>query len=464
MAISGQWEATTMQQQNPRMFGGYYQVAQVISTGPLLTMYTAYHLYSSDLVGLWVVELPPTVDEEAAERLLRVFEQRRRVNSPHVIHVYDWGVDERGVFIATDPPRGVTLRHVLETENLEVERALDLSRQMARGLVALQAQGVVDIDMRPQLVTVSMVGEQYRVQLDDIGLRLLLKQLGYMNSQPGGDIGYLDPRYAAPESLQNRLIGAASDVYQLGLLIYETIASRVPFVGRTAAETEAMQCQQPLPPITLFRTDTPQVVQDLLGRALAKDPAQRFPDAAALLQALENLPIGGIAQFSPAGGGNGGNGGEMADDKETVESQSVDDASTVIPAPPDTSSFNTDVEGALAYLYFEPEGEGPAAQRFAIKSNYAIVGRVDPKRGITPEIDLNTVDSQMTVSRQHARIRYDKHTFTIEDLKSRNKTRLRGLTLTPLQAEPLKDGDVVHFGSVRMVFRVASAKDATVVP
>src|ERR1700674_1058906 len=163
-----------MQQQNPRMFGGYYQVGQVISTGPLLTIYTAYNRYSSDVVGLYLVELPPTIDEESAARLLQVFEGRRQVNSPHVIHVYDWGVDGASVFIATDPPRGLTLRHVLDTENLEIERALDLARQMARGLVALQAQGIVGIDMRPQLVTVDMVGENYRVQLDDIGLRLLL--------------------------------------------------------------------------------------------------------------------------------------------------------------------------------------------------------------------------------------------------------------------------------------------------
>src|SRR5579863_3052202 len=172
-----------MQQQNPRMFGGYYQVGQVISTGPLLTTYTAYNRYSTDVVGLYVVELPPAVDEESAERLLQGFEQRRQVNSPHVIHVYDWGVDDGSVFIATDPPRGLTLRHVLDTENLEIEleRALDLARQMARGLVALHAQSMIGIDMRPQLVTVEIMGENYRAQLDDIGLRLLLKQLGYMN-------------------------------------------------------------------------------------------------------------------------------------------------------------------------------------------------------------------------------------------------------------------------------------------
>lgn len=446
-------------QQNPRMFGGYYSVAQVISTGPLLTIYTAYHHYSSDRVGLYVVELPPTMDEEAVERHLQVFEKRRQVDSPHVMHVYDWGVDEGSIFIAADPPRGVTLRHVLDEENLKIERAVDLARQMARGLVALQAQGIVGIDMRPQLVTISTAGEASYAQLDDIGLRQLLKQSGYMNSQPGGDIGFLDPRYASPESLQNGLIGAASDVYGLALLLYEMIANRVPFVGRTAAETEAMQCQNLLPPITLYCPDTPQSMQDLLARALEKDPAQRFPDAVALLQALESLPIG-VSPYPVASASGGGDGGEMRDDdgKETVESQSVDDVSTVVPISSDTSSFNTDVEGALAYLYFEAEGEGQESQRFAIKGNYAIVGRVDPKRGITPEIDLNSVDSLMTVSRQHARIRSDKSGFTIEDLKSRNKTRLRGSTLPPLQPEPLRDGDVVHFGSVRMVFRVAGSK------
>src|SRR5581483_921730 len=309
----------TMQQQNPRLFGGYYQVGQVISTGPLLTIYTAYNRYSSDVVGLYVVELPPTMDEESAERLLQVFEQRRKVNSPHVMHVYDWGTDGASIFIATDPPRGLTLRHVLDAESLEIARALDIARQLARGLVDLQAQGMIDIDMRPQLVTIDMAGEIYRAQFDDIGLRHLLQQLGYMNSQHGGNIGYLDPRYAAPESIQHGPIGVWSDVYQLGLLIYEIITGRLPFVGRTPAETEVMQCTGPLPPMAQFSQEMPQALQDIMDRALAKNPAQRFPNAAALLQALESLPIAGQPPLSHSGG----DGDESRDDKETVESESV---------------------------------------------------------------------------------------------------------------------------------------------
>src|SRR5258708_14064721 len=88
-------------------------------------------------------------------------------------------------------------------------------------------------------------------------------------------------------------------------------------------------------------------------------------------------------------------------------------------------------EGIYAFLCLEKDGE--SIQRFAIKDKYVIVGRVDPKRGVKPEIDLTAIDPRMTVSRQHARIRYEKTFFYIEDLKSRNKTRLSELPLVPLK-------------------------------
>jgi len=93
-------------------------------------------------------------------------------------------------------------------------------------------------------------------------------------------------------------------------------------------------------------------------------------------------------------------------------------------------------------------------QRFALKQHNTIVGRRDPKRGYTPDIDLSTLDTKMTVSRQHARIRFEEALFSIEDLKSRNKTRLNELALAPLQTERLQDGDIIHFGSVRLKFEV----------
>jgi hypothetical protein len=339
---------------------------------------------------------------------------------------------------------------------------------MARGLVALQSQGIADIDMRPQLITVDILAESDRAQFDDIGLRLLLKQLGYGQDQHD-DLGDLDPRYASPEHLQKGRVGPWSDIYQLGLLIYEVVAGRLPFVGHNPAETSMLQVSAPVPRLAQFTFMAPPALQDLLDCALAKDPAQRFVSAQALLSALESVAALAPAPMSPQPSGDQLTPapGMLAATQmkgQTTEmgamSTPVDVALEETAIEGDSTVFKTAVnpgeggagESALAYLDFEQEGQPPL--RFAIKSNYVIVGRVDPKRNIRPEIDLTGVDPRMTVSRQHARIRYEKTFFYIEDLKSRNKTRLGELTLAPLKAELLKHGDVVHFGSVRVVFRV----------
>jgi pSer/pThr/pTyr-binding forkhead associated (FHA) protein len=87
------------------------------------------------------------------------------------------------------------------------------------------------------------------------------------------------------------------------------------------------------------------------------------------------------------------------------------------------------------------------------------VGRSDPRRGLHPDIDLSALDPKMTVSRQHARISYQGTLFYIEDLKSHNKTRLGELTLVPLKPELLHHGDIVHFGAVRLVFKIPGKAD-----
>lgn len=460
-----------MIQRNPRVIGGIYQTGQVITSGSVLTQYTAYNRNTGDVVGLYVVELPPALDQAAVSLLLQPLERRRPVQSAHVIHVFDWGIDDTRAYIATDAPRGVTLRHVLDTENIDLRRALELAQQLARGLVALHSQGIADIDMRPQLITIDMLDETDRAQFDDIGLRLILKLLGYPQGQRPEDISYLDPRYASPEQIQQRQTGPWSDIYQLGLLIFELVAGRLPFVGRTPSATEVLQVSAPVPRLAQFTPEAPPALQDLLDRVLSKDPPQRLPGAEALLSALES-----IARFSTTGvdatnfasltippvsaeGPTNEMTAAAAQDDRALQSTVIDEDSALFQALSERTRSEAE-EGVLAYLCYEPE-DGQV-QRFAINSNYVIVGRRDPKRNIRPEVDLSSIDPRMTVSRQHARIRYEKTFFYIEDLKSHNKTRLGQLTLTPLKAELLRPGDVIYFGSVRMVFRLPVMKEAPV--
>src|SRR5438552_11524361 len=113
----------------PRQIGSVYQLGQVITSGGVLSTYTAYNRNTNDVVGLLVIECSPSIDDQALTQLMQPLERRRALHSPNVIRVYDWGIDGSRLYIATDPPRGITLRQVLDSENVDVHRALDLLRQ-----------------------------------------------------------------------------------------------------------------------------------------------------------------------------------------------------------------------------------------------------------------------------------------------------------------------------------------------
>ena len=431
---------------NPRLIGGVYHVGQVITQSPTLTTYTAYNRNTSDVVGILVFGLPPTVEAEAALRYLEPLKRRRLVESPHVIHIFDWGIDGSRIYITTDPPRGISLRTVLDNETLDLKRAVEMAKQITRGLIALQAKNIENIDMRPQLITVDMVEEVDRVQLDDAGLRRFFNQMGSTYGQQD-DVGFFEPRYVSPEFIQGGRIGPWSDVYQVGLLLFEMVTGRPPFVGRTPNETRTLQCNGPIPQMIQYREDVPQALQELVDRMIAKEPAQRILNATALLAAFETLPV--LQESMKSLSTSPASVMPKLDSSFRANERSTDSDSKYVALK---ANLDAGRDKEYAYLCFEEEGR--ETRRFVIKDTYVVVGRVDPRRGLKPEVDLTSIDPGMTVSRQHARIRFWKTFFSIEDLKSRNKTRLGERTLTPLKAELLRDGDVVYFGSVRVIFKV----------
>jgi pSer/pThr/pTyr-binding forkhead associated (FHA) protein len=119
-------------------------------------------------------------------------------------------------------------------------------------------------------------------------------------------------------------------------------------------------------------------------------------------------------------------------------------------------------ESAKIYAFLDIQQNEQVVQRIALKESAVIIGRIDPKRGIAPDIDLTPFDASNTVSRQHARIHLAQDSFSLEDLNSRNKTRLGESILTPLKQEALQNGDVVSFGSVKATFRLLGTSELPV--
>ncbi len=456
-----------MAQQDAHLISGIYRPGQIITTGGMLTAYTAYNNNTNDIVGLYVITLQTQEQIATTHALLQGLARRQCLYSPHVMRVHDWGVDGNRAYIATDPPRGVTLQHVMDNENVDIKRSIDLIQQLLQGVKTLHQQGIYGLDLRPQLITVDTVGVNDRVQIDDIGLRTLLLSLGYMSSQQSNDIGFLDPRYSPPEYISNGQIGPWSDVYQAGLLLFTLVTGRLPFVGRTPAETGVLQNTGPIPAIQQYKHSAPLALQELLEQVLAKDPTRRFPHVDAFISTLSLIPIptptGGYPRIelekevSPSQPTVG-----LTGEMPLLENEEVDPTGRTIPPqnmlPTGLAAINRAVfrvpttTGVYAYLCFEHSSND--IERFAMTEKNVIVGRQDPKRGTMPDIDLTKIDPKMTISRKHACIRFEENFFYIEDLQSHNRTRLGDRILTPLKAELLQHGDTVQFGSVRMTFEI----------
>lgn len=452
-----------MSQRNARLIGGIYRLGQVITAGGMLTISTAYNRNTNDMVGLSIIEISPTILPQTVQQLLQTLEQRRSIQSPHVLRVHNWGIDGSRVYIATDPPHGITLQYVLNTENISIQRALDLSQQIAAGLKLLHEQRLSGHDLRPQLITVDSAGVTDLVQIDDIGLRPLLNALGYVNSQRNNDIGFLDPRYAPPEYINGGQIGPWSDIYQIGLLLFELVTGRPPFVGRNPAETGVMQSTEPPPRMKQYKHDTPAALQEVIDHALAKNPAMRFTSIEALQTALATVEKPAARSYPIEQGMMAQISGGLTRDMPPIDDDIALRATLIEGRHPVQHTFDKvsqeAVTDAKPYAYLCYEKDGVEIQHYAILQKAVIIGRVDPKRGFSPDIDLSTLDTNMTVSRQHARIRFEETFFYIEDLKSRNKTRLGELTLTPLKVELLQHGDTVQFGNVRMKFNISALHD-----
>ncbi len=453
-----------MPQRDIRLINGNYKLGQQISSNSLLTNYTALDRNTNDVVGLSLIELPQHVQQESIPRFLQAFENRQRVDSPHVLKLYQCGSEGNRIYFVTDPPRGVTLQYVFDHENIELTRALDICRQVALGLSALHNQHIAGIDLRPRFITVDVTEATDRVQIDDIGLRSLLRSLRATGTGVYDDLTAIDPLYAAPEYLNAQAIGPWSDIYAVGTLLFMLISGRLPFVGNTESETANLQCNSPVPNLHLYTHEATPVLQELINRAMAKAPENRFSDAARLLKAIESvlkqphitpssqtLATQAITSIKNVGTETATS---SPDGEQSHSMQMLANTPWHIPLPTPL--------GIYAFLTLAQSSEtGSKKVRLVVTQKTTIIGRADPKRGVQPDIDLTQFDPDMTVSRQHACLRFEDTFFSLEDLKSRNKTRINGHILPPLTAEPIQHGAILSLGSVRISFEVPGMDETT---
>ena len=259
------------------VLAGRYEILAVLGRGGMGTVYSARDRVIDETVALKVLRPEIAGSPEFAQRFLTEVRLARRVTHPNVCRIHEYGEDGGLRFLVMELVQGRDLRGVLSKGELAPERALAIAIQAAEALQAIHDAGIVHRDLKTANVMVDGAGG---VKLMDFGIAKPMS-----GGQAAAPSGYVvgTPEYMSPEQGRGRTVDTRSDIYSLGVVVYELFTGRVPFHADTPIATLMMHVEAPPP---LDDPALPAGVVAVLRRALAKDPADRFPTAQAMADAL----------------------------------------------------------------------------------------------------------------------------------------------------------------------------------
>jgi serine/threonine-protein kinase len=280
---------------------GRYEIRSKIGEGGMGEVYLARD--TSELertVALKFLPAEVAADQKRMQRFIQEAKTVSALNHPNILTIYEFGQADSVRFIAMEYVDGVTLRDEMRERRLKLHDVLDLSMQIAAALNAAHEAGVVHRDIKPENI---MVRRDHIVKVLDFGLaKLTMKsataerervdsQAGtkvLINTEPGLVMGTAS--YMSPEQSQGSArVDHRTDIWSLGVVLYECIAGRVPFEGKDIhRQIIAIQETDP-PPLSRFAEGVPERLEEIVEKALAKDPDERYQTAKDLLIDLRNL-------------------------------------------------------------------------------------------------------------------------------------------------------------------------------
>jgi eukaryotic-like serine/threonine-protein kinase len=276
------------------LFAGRFRIESVLGVGGMGTVYLAQHEVLRRQVALKVIRTDLEHEEELAPRFRREARAASRVDNPHVTYILDFGEAPGGrAYLAMEYVEGLSLDRVLARDGaFEVPRALDLLKQIAEALAAAHACNVIHRDLKPNnIVLTTHEGQPDFVKILDFGLAKILDLTTTSVVTPLGHT-YGTPEYISPEQAVDHPLDARADIYGFGVLAFELLVGEVPFTGNTTQVVTAhVRKPAPAPSSSSQRGDIPKALDAVVLRCLAKDPAQRYQRAGALLEVLNSIEV-----------------------------------------------------------------------------------------------------------------------------------------------------------------------------
>jgi len=275
-----------------------YLIEELIKTGGMGSVYRGKHVLMDKRVAIKVLRPSLAVDDDVVVRFSREAKAASRISHPHAVNVTDFGESESGVvFLVMEYLDGQTLKEVIKSEGaMSLERTTEIVRQVAGALDAAHEQGVIHRDLKSDNIMLSQTNGGDWAKVLDFGIAKIQQPEGVRDIDiTAANLVIGTPQYMSPEQCsQSGPIDKRSDVYSFGIIVYEMLAGRVPFTGESPTLIMMKQVQDEPPPISEFRPDLPVAVEQIISRALAKQPEDRFQSAGELSKALAEASEGSV--------------------------------------------------------------------------------------------------------------------------------------------------------------------------
>ncbi|WP_410666651.1 serine/threonine-protein kinase [Amycolatopsis sp. cmx-4-68] len=260
---------------------GPYRIEGLLGRGGMGEVHRAYDTAHDRVVALKLLSGPNAGDEAFRARFRRESQIVARLREPHVIPIHAYGEIDGRLYLDMRLVEGRDLKELLEDGPLDLARAAGIVEQVAGALDAAHADGLVHRDVKPSNVLVTNGGFVYLV---DFGIARSMTAEGTSITGTGNVIGTLD--YMAPERFGDEPITGLVDVYALACVFFECLAGRRPFLAEGAAAQMGAHLNAPPPSLSQARPGLPAVLDAVVARGMAKNPADRYPTAAAFAEAV----------------------------------------------------------------------------------------------------------------------------------------------------------------------------------
>ncbi|MDB4975710.1 MAG: Serine/threonine protein kinase PrkC, regulator of stationary phase [Myxococcaceae bacterium] len=275
------------------LIGGKYRLLERVGQGGMGTIYRAQQAGLNRPVAVKILKRELNVDPDTVARFHREANAMSHLTHPNTVRVYDFGQTEDGLlYLVMELLLGELITDVMARGPLAVGSAVRITQQILRSLAEAHSKAIVHRDLKPDNVFVARVEGQQEpvIKVLDFGIAKVVapdRRVDQFETQAGTVFG--TPRYMSPEQAQGALLDGRSDLYSVGALLYQMLVGRPPFTDEDAVVIMAKHIQQvpDAPSAAVPERPIPKRLNDVVMRALQKDPAERFQEAAAFERALE---------------------------------------------------------------------------------------------------------------------------------------------------------------------------------